>query len=328
MPELLGTLFFILLCIMLAALFSGSETAFYGFSRLSLRLRCDRDERSASMLRAFAAHSRPAISTMLVGTNLGVYLATVLSTHLLYSHSGQHAGPAQFYAGLVLPPILFVLADMLPKTIAHGHPDAVMYRTVWLLWPARILFYPVTLLLRGVSALPHLVFGHGSTSRPPALTRESLQRCLRQGSEQGVLSRFQRSVAMNIMHLRKVRVQDVMTPLAGVAGVALDASGETVRDALRQHAHSRLLVFGNEPDRIVGIVHVIDVALGDAVAGAVELVRPVESIAPDMSVSEALRALRQARQSLCVVESGDGHALGIVTIKDLVEEIVGELDVW
>ena len=321
MLELLG----ILLCIMLAALFSGSETAFYGFSRLSLRLRCDRDERSACMLNAFAAHSRPAISTMLVGTNTGVYLATVLSTHLFYQYS---EGPAQFYAGLVLPPILFVLADMLPKTVAHGHPDAVMYRTIWLLWPARILFYPVTLLLRGVSALPHLVFGHGSSDRPPALTRESLQRCFRQGGEQGVLSRFQRSVAMNIMHLRTVRVQEVMTPLAAVAGLALDASGEIVRDALREHAHSRLLVFGNEPDRIVGIVHVIDVALGDAAVGAVELVRPVESVAPELSVAEALRTLRQARQSLCVVESGDGRALGIVTIKDLVEEIVGELDVW
>jgi len=321
MLELLG----ILCCIMLAALFSGSETAFYGFSRLSLRLRYDRDERSAHMLRAFAAHSRPAISTMLVGTNLGVYLATVLCTLLFYE---AYEGQAQFYAGLVLPPVLFVFADMLPKTIAHGHPDAVMYRTIWLLWPARILFYPVTLLLRGVSALPHLVFGHGSSSRPPALTHESLQRCFRQGSKQGVLSRFQRSVVMNIMHLRTVRVQDVMTPLADVAGLPLDASGAVVRDALRKHAHSRLLVFGDEPDSIVGIVHVIDVAVGDALAGAVALVRPVECIAPELSVADALRTLRHARQSLSVVAAADGRALGIVTIKDLVEEIVGELDVW
>jgi len=325
MLELAGTLLGILLCIMLAALFSGSETAFYGFSRLGLRLRCGREEPSARMLAAFAAHSRPAISTMLVGTNLGVYLATALCTHRLYA---SYAGSAQFYAGLLLPPILFVLADMLPKTVAHGHPDAVMYRTVWLLWPARILFQPVTLLLRGASALPHLVFGHGGSSRPAALTRESLQRCLRQGSDEGVLSRFQRNVAMNIMHLRTVCVQDVMTPLADVAGLAQDASADAVREALRKHAHSRLLVFGDEPDAIVGIVHVMDVAAGGAAAGAAELVRPVDCVAPDLSVPDALRGLRDARQSLCVVVGDDGRALGIVTIKDLVEEVVGELDVW
>jgi magnesium and cobalt exporter, CNNM family len=326
MLDLLGPLLGILLCILLAALFSGSETAFYGFSRLGLRLRRDREEPGARMLAAFAAHSRPAISTMLVGTNLGVYLATALCTQMLYE---SYAGRAQFYAGLLLPPILFVLADMLPKTVAHGHPDAVMYRTVWLLWPARIIFYPVTLLLRGVSALPHLVFGHDGSSRPAALTRESLQRCLRKGSDEGVLSHFQRNVAMNILHLRTVRVQDVMTPLADVAGLARDASGQAVRDTLRRHAHSRLLVFGDAPEEIVGIVHVIDVATAeDAPSSAAEMLRPVEFVAPDLSVPDALRSLRHARQSLCVVAGEDGRARGIVTIKDLVEEIVGELDVW
>jgi len=308
--------------------FSGSETGLYCLSRLRLRVRSERGDPSARALERLVARPRRAISTILVGTNLCVYLATALGTHMLFRRGlGDRA---ELYAGLFMPPVLLVIGDIIPKTLMQRHADGAMYRAVWPLWVAQVLFYPLAWALRGASALPHLLFGKRASVRAPALTPESLAHFFAEGTRQGVLSGFQRSAAMNIMRLRQVPVSDVMTPLSDAVMVARDASAQELMDLLRRERYSRFPVFADAPEDIVGFVNVLDVvSAGDSAPRVADIIREPMRVLRDVPVTEALHMMRRGRSPLAVVlEAEGGPALGIVTHKDLVEEIVGELTAW
>jgi putative hemolysin len=319
--------FLMVVSIVGSGFFSGTETGLYCLSRLRLRLKAERGGSSARLLHWLAANPKWLISTMLVGTNLGVYVATILCTQWLFE--AGLAGRADFYAGLIMPPILLVFAEMIPKFLMQQRADSAMYPATWPLAAAQFAFLPLSLLLRGVSALPHLLFGRTVSARPPALTDTSFRHYFREGVEHGVLSGFQRRAAMNIMRLRSVAVAEAMTPLDQVIMIAEDASGEELLGLFGRHRYSRIPVHGRRRESVIGVINVIDVASVEG--GSLHmraLAREPLRLQRGASVADALRAMRHSRQPLAIVTDEQGAALGIVTVKDLVEEIVGELEAW
>jgi len=319
------------LLIAAAALFagfhSGSETGTYCVNRLRLRLRAEQGHSAARALLNFTRRSRLAISTLLIGTNVGVYVATVLSTGKLNQLlAGVHA---ELYSSIILPPILLVFCDIMPKSFFQHHADVLMYRAIWPLRVSQTVFYPVALLLRWVGGLPHLLLGKSGAPLRPAFTRESFRFHLTEGAAHGVLSGFQRTVAENILRLRSLDVAQVMTPLADAVMVPETASHSDLLKAFGAHRYSRIPVYREGRERVVGVINVIDVAsIEREPPPTAELAREVLSLRKGTSVADALWALRQARQQFAVVTDAQGGALGIATVKDLVEEIVGELEAW
>jgi CBS domain containing-hemolysin-like protein len=326
MPELA----ILCACILLAGFFAGSETGAYCLNRLRLRLRAEQGLASARLLLRFVRKPRLAISTTLVGTNVGHYLATVLFTHHLAMV--VTAGRAELLSGLIMPPILLVFAEIIPKSLFQHHADVVMYRAVWPLRLSQVVLYPVAAALRWLGGLPLKWLGKDTGPVTPRFTSEAFRFYLSEGTERGVISESQRRMAENIMHLRSLAVRGTMTPLDNAVMVADDASDEDVMAAFRSHRYSRILVFQGKRERVSGAINVIDLAsLGAGQNGApaaIALARGVLTFDPDMSVADALWTLRQARQQIGIVTDEDGKALGLVTVKDLVEEIVGELAAW
>jgi CBS domain containing-hemolysin-like protein len=323
MPELL----FIAGSILMAGFFAGSETGTYSLNRLRLRLLAEQGRPSARVLLAFIRKPRLAISTTLIGTNIGHYVATVLCTQKLAALLSS--GRAELYSGLIMPPILLVLAEIIPKSLFQHHADVLLYRTIWPLRGAQALFYPVAMVLRWFGGLPGLLLGGKRQAQRAAFTAESFRFYLSEGAADGAMSSFQRTMAENIMHLKALDVADAMTELERVVMVSEEAGDEELLTTFRTHRYSRLPVYRGERDRIVGVINVIDLASADQLpARAADLAHGVLRIRPGTSVADALRILRNARQQFAVVTDEDGCALGISTVKDLVEEIVGELEAW
>lgn len=313
--------------VMSAAFFSGSETGLYCVNRLRLRILAERGDPSARLLLRAAMHPRPIISTILVGTNTALYMATMLVTGLLLE--AGLGDTSQFIAGLAMPPFLLVFADMLPKTLMQRHADRVMRVNIWPLRFFQFVFWPLAALLRSVSTLPNLIFRKKRSRRPPAVTPESFRLYLREGADQGVLSGFQRSMAMNILRLRSVPVSQAMTPVSRAVMISDDADGAALMALLGAHRYSRIPVYGGERPNVVGVLNVLDVVLGEGDVPAVrDLMREPVRVAADVSVAQALTMLRQQKQPFAVVQDRDGSTVGLLTIKDLVEEIVGELRAW
>jgi len=317
---------FIAFGILLAAYHSGNETGLYCLNRLRMRLRAERGNRRACILTALTRQPQRVITTMLIGTNLGIYLVTVLSTGKLRAAGLRNA---DLWSGLLLPPFLLLLADFMPKALFQHHTETLMYRTAHSLRFVYLFWYPVSGMLRLIARLPQRLLGRGAPPKSPQVTDETVRFYFSKGVEQGVLSPFQRRATERIMRLRSVPVTDAMTPLAELVMVERSAPYDELLARLRDHHYWGVPVYEGDRSNVVGVVTVLDVAGTEEVpAGAADAMREVMRLPAHVSVDEALRELREARQRFAaVVDEGD-RAVGVVTVRDLVEEVVGEIAAW
>jgi CBS domain containing-hemolysin-like protein len=320
--------------ILVAAVANGMETGIYRLNRIRLRLRAEAGDRRARTLAGLLGDVRGLIVVCLVGYNVGVYVATAFVTTLVEG-AGWARGPVgvEILATVLLAPIFFVFTDVTPKSIFTYEADRWMYRLAGLLRGGYVVLRSVGLVpaLKGASTLVlRIAHGRDGARANPFHPRQRLRAFLREGAAEGVITGYQDELVERVLALRERQVRDVMIPLARVTAVEAGIGREQFVEQLRAHSYSRLPVWEGRQDHIVGIVHINDV-LG-AEAGPFDLgrvmTRQVVEVPPEMPVGQAMFRMRAERAAMAVVCNPRGRAVGIITIKDLVEEIVGELAVW
>jgi CBS domain containing-hemolysin-like protein len=183
-------------------------------------------------------------------------------------------------------------------------------------------------LMRHVNrALVHWIDPSQGTDAP-LMPRAHVVRLLHEGAALGGLTSFQRDLIDRVMNLSTVRVHSVMIPRARAATVTRDIRRDDFLRIARMAHFSRLPVWEGDPRRIVGVVYVFDVLTDDQQRAVQQHVRPALAIPDHMRVSAALLRLQQARETMAIVQDRHGNCVGILTLKDLVEEIVGDLEAW
>ncbi len=309
----------IIVCVLMEGLFSGAEIGFYSVNRLRLRSRVETRSRRAIVLRKLLNTPDTTMMTTLIGTNVMVYAASALATALF----GSFESPA-LITTLVLTPIIFVFGEMIPKDIFHRRADSFMYTLAGPIDVLRILVWPVTTAMRGVVWL--VTAGRAAESGDATFSRAALAEWIAEGKREGVLTDYQQALSANVMGLMKKRVSAVMIPIGEAVVLSTGLDGPELRDAVRQTKHSRLPVVSGPEMSIVGVLHTLDyirAAKSNAPLG--ELVRPALDVRQNDGITAVLVALQRARGQMAIVLDDAGKAVGIVTVKDLVEEIVGEL---
>ena len=311
----------------LHAFFSGTETGFYCLNRVRLRFRERLDWAGAAALAKLNANPRLAITTMLIGTNVTVYMTTVLFANKLRDMGAGYY--TDLYGSLMLPPILLIFAEITPKSLFQRRADSLMYRTAGMLRIFEVVFSPVLLTVKGIVAVVGRMAGRPISNVGGVFTREKLHFLLSEGAALGLLSEYQHGMTSNLLRLRSVSLQNVMVPLDKVTMVSHDVSLEALKDALRQHRFSRVPVYEGARDNMVSIINVIDLISAEGpVFVAEDLGRAPVCLDAHMCVADGLYALQKARQQIAVVKGPQGNAIGIITVKDMVEEVVGELYAW
>ncbi len=307
-----------------AAVNSGFEVGIYSLSRVRLRYRLETGHPSASALNALLARPEQLISAILVAQNTAVYFVTAVVASLI-ERAGAHW--AKTWASLALSVTFFIFVEALPKNVFRHSADVLVYPLSRLYGYVLIVLKPAVLFLRGVA---HLVMGFGAKGAQfdPVFTRERLAFYLHEGHSEGVLSRYQVQLTHNILRGEQITVERAMIPIADVVAVEEGAGWTQVRDLARVKGFSRYPVYRQAKDEIVGVLNIYDcpfVKSGESDLGCA--VRPPVSFNGETHVTDALRIMREARQPMGVVVSEE-RAVGIVTVKDCVEEIVGELYEW
>jgi len=317
-------------CVLASGFYSGCETGVYCLSRIRLRLRADGGERRARLVRNLIADEQGLIISLLIGTNLFNYLATVSVAHLFtsYRYSG---GQSELYTTLIVVPVVFVFGEVLPKNLYQRHADRL---TLAMAVPLAVSCFVyrfvglVSVLKRLAAAAVRLV--QGSDARPGRLLgpRQEVISLLREGLGYGVLSEQQSSTIDRVMRLHDLQVRYVMVPLSRVASIPLSMKREALLDVIARHDYSRLCVYRSDPRHIIGILGVYDLLQTESDAATEQLMTDPLRVAADEPVMACLVQMQKSRQPLAVVEADSGRAVGIVTIKDIVEQIVGGLAVW
>jgi CBS domain containing-hemolysin-like protein len=315
------------LLLLLSAFFSGSETALFAVNRLRLRNLKEEGSSRARVALGLLEHPARLLSTLLVGNNIVNTAAAVVATATLVRLLGPERG--SLYAFLAVTLLLLIFGEITPKTVAARLADRfalVVARPVqWLSW----LMAPINRLLSFVANFLARPLGAHVQPDAPMVTEEEIQLLVRMGEEQGVLQQDEREMIHSIFAFGDTVVREVMVPRVDMVCVEADEPVEAILEVVRSHGHSRIPVYHETVDQIVGLVHVKDLLTsfrdGRLVGTVRSLARPAHFVPETKRLDELFREMRRKKVHMAIAVDEYGGTAGLVTIEDLLEEIVGPI---
>jgi CBS domain containing-hemolysin-like protein len=305
------------LFVLAEAFFAASEMALVQASRVGLQTRADEGDRGAEFALDLLAHEAQLLATCHIGINVSVVTASTLSVAL-----ADQAG-AQPWAAMALVPVTLFFGQALPKTIGAHHADALAPLFAWPLQVLRSAIQPALLVIEGWSRLLKWAF---RSQAEPDLTREELIDMLDDG-EAGPIQEEERRLIRGVLSLSETSAVDCMTPLIKVVAVSETATVAGAAAIAIRTQHSRIPVYDKRIDRIVGVVHQGDLLfVRDDTEPISAHARPVHYV-PEFKAADSLfREMRNTGEHFAVVVDEFGGCIGIVTLEDLLEELVGDIE--
>ncbi|MDX1539790.1 MAG: HlyC/CorC family transporter [Geminicoccaceae bacterium] len=317
---------FLLMC---SAFTSGTETAMTGASRAHIHHLSGEGNRRARLVRRLLEGKENLIGALLLGNNLFNVLATAIAADVLIKLTGE-AGIA--WATLIMTALVVVFAEVLPKTYAIRNPEKM---ALWIAPVANVMvmiFAPVTRFVQWVVNRTLRLFGVEAQSEPLSSSVDALRGTIALHAEEGAVPKQERDMLGGILDLADVEVGEIMTHRKNITMLDVSLPAEELLDQAVASPFSRFPVWEDDPDTIIGVLHVKD--LLEAVTRHGRKLDGVEVRAllaspwfiPDTTpLRKQLIAFRQQRQHLALVVNEYGDLEGLVTLEDVIEEIVGEI---
>jgi len=313
------------LCTVSSGFFSGSETALIGISRERVHILAEEDPRGRQLER-LVAHPERMLSTLLVANNAVNVLAASVATILFVSLIGETWGP--WVATATMTAILLIFGEITPKTIAARHPERFSLTVAPMIWNLSKVLGPVASFFSAITRVLLRLLRLGGDGTASGVTEDDIRALAALGERGGHIEEAEREIIDALFHLADRSVREVMTPRLEIVTLGVSATASEIRSAVADTGHSRFPVTATDLDDLIGIIHVKDVLQdprSETKPDLTSLLRPPNYIPETMSVLDTLGEMRQQRYSMAVVVDEHGGVEGIVTIKDLVSELVGEL---
>jgi CBS domain containing-hemolysin-like protein len=309
--------------VLLDALYSGMETGVYVLNKVRLDLHADAGQRPARFLQQILRRPEKLLVTLLVGTNISRYMETV-AISAMFVEAG-HADKADLFTIAVATPVMFAIGDAVPKQAFQRLGEHAVYRLTPLLRVSQWLF-TVTGLAPLVSGVTHLLLRLTGVSGGE-YRHTGIQTVIAEGRASGLITSFQSAMAERVMRIAEVTLADAMRPMNQVICAPLSVSRTELLNVIRGHDHTRIPLLGGRGS-VAGVLDVYEVLTDTSRREPRELMAEPFVLPAWMNVSDALYAMQRNNALMAVVEDRSGRHVGIATLKDLVEEIVGELQEW
>jgi len=308
--------------LLLRAFFAVAEFAVGAVDTKRLEQEAAENNVRASRLLLFLARRERILGATMTGSTLAV--VAVATAFAMFATQEMPRIP-WLPASLVLGLILSLVGEILPRGWAQARATDLLFR---LMLPLRIfafLFSPVIWLVTGSSRLFARIF-HGSESGMRAfVTRDELREMLKDGTGEEIKP-LERQMLTRVLDFSELTVEEVMIPLIAVHAIQ---DTTTLRDALRvfiEHGHSRLPVFSDRIDNMVGLIFAFDVLYAENVMARVKTqMRPCKYVPENISIDRVLTDLRKSRMGMAIVVNEYGGAVGLITLEDILEQIVGDI---
>jgi len=319
--DILATAVIILICLALEAFFSGSEIGVVSADQINLRHNAAKGSRGARLALKMLKKPEWLLATTLVGTNIAVVSNTTMTTALMIQLFGPENG---WLAVAVAAPLIWIFGEIVPKSIFQQRADALTPRIIFPLRAASYVFFPIlavfTLITKGVT----WVFGQHSQN--PFTLREEIITMLQMPAAEGDIEPEEKSMIQRIFSFSETTAYEVMVPLIDVAAIEEGVScGEALRVA-HEKAHIRLPVYTERVDRVVGVLNVLELLDADPLQPVKPFIHEVRFVPATKNISELLLDLRKDGDTVAVVVDEFGGAEGLVTMEDIMEEVVEEIE--
>jgi putative hemolysin len=322
--------------VVLAGLFAGSETGMYQLSRLRLRLGIEKKRLPFIILGRCLSDSPGLLLSMLIGTNLAHYIATSIVTSLFLSTVGaDHT--AEFFATVLTVPVLFIFSELIPKNTFFYRADRLMPYISPLLY----LFHK---FLSWCGIVPALKFISGGFARLMGLSassrtfivsaqRHKVRAILQDMHEEGILSPMQSDIINRLVSISHIHIASVMIPINDVETVDVNFDYSALLNKLSKCAFTRLPVTEGRTGNIIGFISIYEaLSSTEKFADLRGFIKPIRKLDAGMTVIDAMNIMKKENHKIVLVvragRLGRERPVGIVTMKDLVEELLGELAEW
>jgi putative hemolysin len=312
--------------LLLSALFSGTETALFSLSKLQLRRLRDKHPAQSRLIQDMLAEPHQLLSTILLG-NTVVNVAAAALGYVLIDHFAPR------YSEVIAVPtmlvIILIFCEIMPKTFAIRHPEFFAVRlarpAAWFLrgtktlreWAERSSAWCMKRILRRKFFHPKPRIAHA--------TEEEYLTLLTVSAREGILRKEEKEMIRKILALADLTVKEIMTPRVDMMTIEDNISGDEIVAALKKYKHRRVPVIHDTPDTVVGILRVKEF-LASPKRELREALEPPLFVPEAMSVAVLMRLFRKRKHPIAIVVDEYGGTSGLVTLEDVLEEIVGEIE--
>jgi len=322
--SLVGTLAGTVLLVCFYTLYSGAETGLYRVNRLRLHLACRGGNRRALVLDHLLDHPQVLISVFVIGANVCGYLIASLITGYM-TRQGYSTGQIEFWSATILTPVFAIVCETLPKNCFYAQTNRMM------LWIAPFIhvsylimrYTGLTFVVAFFSRLAFRIAHRLGRSVPPAQEWDDLELLLRESLAAGPLSEIQGGMAERLIGLTELPLTGVIIPLAQTVALPMNLSREEFIAEVRKHPYSRFPLYDGHPRNIVGIVSIYQDLTSPTEKPPRDFLRSVPKIRMEEKLLTALTMLREFSVRIAVVTDRAGSAIGIVTIRDLLDQVFG-----
>lgn len=316
------TLIIILLCIIMSGYFSATETAFSSLNRIRIKNMADKGNKRAALVLKLSEDYDRLLSTILIGNNIVNIACASLSTLLFVRLLGEDAGASVSTA--VTTVIVLVFGEVSPKSIAKESPEKFSMFSAPILNFMAVLLTPLNFLFKQWKKVLSRFF-HSSASQ--GITEEELITIVEEARQDGGIDEQEGDLLRNALEFNELKAADILTPRIDVVGVNVCAGAEEIASVFTETGYSRLPVYQDSIDNIVGILYHKDFynKIYGTGRGIKDVIRPALFITRHKKISQLLQELQASNHHIAVVIDEFGGTVGIVTLEDILEELVGEI---
>lgn len=308
----------------MSAFFSASETAISSVNRIRLKSMAESGSRGAARALEILKKYDKALTTILIGNNIVNIAMSSIATIMAIAVVGEQYG--SLVSTVATTVVVLMFGEVMPKAIAKDHAESICIGVSAVITFLMFIFTPFSmffiLLKKGVSRL-------FNTKQSVSVTEEELMAIIDEIEDEGVLEQQESNLVRSALMFDEITVDEIITPRVRIVAVDVSDSAEEVREKFFREEYSRMPVFEKTLDNIIGVINEKDFMKGYEEKGAEltvrELIQETIYLPSMVKISEVLRTMQKKKCHMSVVLDQHGGTLGIVTMEDLLEELVGEI---
>ena len=322
-PDSIRSIILMLILVVLSGYFSATETAFSTFNRLKVKTLADGGNKRAQLAIKLADDYDRLLSTILVGNNIvNITLTTVATLFFIDLMTGSES-LASTVSTAVTTVVVLLFGEISPKSLAKQYANGFVMATAPILQFVMWILWPINLIFAGWKWVLHLIFKEAELD---TITEEELLNVLEEAQQDGTMGEQESELIRSVIEFNDKEAQDILIPRVDVSAVSVDATSDELAAIFLESGFSRLPVYEESIDHVVGVVYHKDYYRRAAEHPTpADLMKPAVYIPPTMKIRLLLKKLQQEQSHIAIVADEYGGIQGIVTMEDILEELVGEI---
>ena len=317
--------FIIVVLVLFSAFFSASETAFTSINRIRLKTQADDGDKKAQAVLVTSEKYDRLLSTILIGNNIVNIASASLATMIFTRHLGDNGS---WVSTIVMTLIVLIFGEVLPKNYAKNHAEFFAKLVNPILKILIYIFLPLSWILGLLSNLFNRLFKTKQTN--DSLTEDDLLTIIDEIEEEGKIKPYEKDLISSAIKFDDIEVKDIVTPRKDLTAIDVSMSTEEIRHIFEESKYTRIPVYDGTIDNIIGILHEKDfysaIIRGEEENFRIKkIMQPVHYVSQETKISIAFKMFKDNRYHMAIVLDQFDSTLGLITMEDIIEELVGEI---